>query len=45
MELIQTLGKMPLDELTLTTNGTQLERYAGELFDAGVSASTLALIP
>ena len=36
MELIQTLGKMPLDELTLTTNGTQLERYAGELFDAGV---------
>ena len=36
MELIQTLGKMPLDELTLTTNGTQLERYAVELFDAGV---------
>ena len=36
MELIQTLGKMPLDELTLTTNGTQLERYAGKLFDAGV---------
>lgn len=36
MDLIQTLGQMPLDELTLTTNGTQLERYAGELFDAGV---------
>ena len=25
-----------LDELTLTTNGSQLERYAAELFDAGV---------
>ncbi len=25
-----------LDELTLTTNGTQLEKYAAELFDAGV---------
>lgn len=25
-----------LDELTLTTNGSQLSKYAGELFDAGV---------
>ena len=30
------LGDGSLEELTLTTNGSQLERYAGELADAGV---------
>ena len=29
-----------LDELTLTTNGSQLARFAGELADCGVSGST-----
>jgi cyclic pyranopterin phosphate synthase len=40
MGLIRNLGKMldggGLDELTLTTNGSQLARYSGELVDAGV---------
>jgi cyclic pyranopterin phosphate synthase len=39
MSLIRGLGRRlgdGLDELTLTTNGTQLARYAGELAEAGV---------
>ena len=39
MELVRMLGKRVgsgLDELVLTTNGTRLERFAGELRDAGV---------
>ncbi len=40
MGLIRNLGKMldggGLDELTLTTNGSQLARYSCELVDAGV---------
>jgi cyclic pyranopterin phosphate synthase len=39
MSLIRALGRRlgnGLEELTLTTNGTQLARYAGELADAGV---------
>lgn len=40
MSLIRNLGKHletgALDELTLTTNGSQLHKYAGELVDAGV---------
>ena len=40
MYLIRELGKKvhsgELEELTLTTNGSQLERFAGELADAGI---------
>ena len=40
MRLFDSLGRHldtgALDELTLTTNGSQLERYATGLFDAGV---------
>jgi cyclic pyranopterin phosphate synthase len=40
MTLVQSLGRhlrtKALDELTLTTNGSQLERHAEALFDAGV---------
>lgn len=40
MSLIRNLGKLldtgALDELTLTTNGSQLHKYADELVDAGV---------
>ncbi len=40
MTLIRSLGRHlrtgALDELTLTTNGSQLAKYAGELVDAGV---------
>ena len=40
MSLFRTLGRHlasgALDELTLTTNGSQLARYAGELRDCGV---------
>src|SRR5207245_4685354 len=40
MTLFRTLGRHlaagALDELTLTTNGSQLARYAGELRDCGV---------
>ena len=32
-----------LDELTLTTNGSQLSRYAGELVDAGVKRINVSL--
>ena len=40
LELIQSLGRHlksgALDEITLTTNGTQLAKFAEPLFDAGV---------
>src|SRR5262245_9811156 len=40
MSLVRSLGRHlstgALDELTLTTNGSQLARYAGELRDAGI---------
>lgn len=32
-----------LDELTLTTNGSQLQKYAGELFDLGVRRVNISL--
>jgi GTP 3',8-cyclase len=32
-----------LDELTLTTNGSQLQRFAGELFDCGVRRVNVSL--
>ena len=45
-ELVPELGKRigaGLDELTLTTNGTQLERYARVLFDAGIRRVNVSL--
>lgn len=44
--LVPELGKRVgngLDELTLTTNGTQLERYAPMLFDAGIRRINVSL--
>ena len=44
MQLINNLGAEVkagvLDELTITTNGTQLEKMAGDLFEAGVSGAS-----
>ncbi|HUH85477.1 MAG TPA: GTP 3',8-cyclase MoaA [Stellaceae bacterium] len=37
------LGTGALNELTLTTNGSQLERYAGELREAGVRRINVSL--
>ena len=37
------LGSGSLDELTLTTNGSQLARFAGELADAGVRRINVSL--
>ncbi|KRR25305.1 cyclic pyranopterin phosphate synthase MoaA [Bradyrhizobium lablabi] len=37
------LGTGALDELTLTTNGSQLERFAGELRDCGVRRVNVSL--
>ena len=45
-ELIERLGARVgagLDELTLTTNGTQLDRFAGRLFAAGVRRVNVSL--
>jgi cyclic pyranopterin phosphate synthase len=43
MFLVRELGQHvkagALDELTLTTNGSQLAKYADELYDSGVRAS------
>ncbi|MCC5808967.1 MAG: GTP 3',8-cyclase MoaA [Ectothiorhodospiraceae bacterium] len=42
--LFQQLGRLPgLEELTLTTNGSQLERLAGPLRDAGVRRINISL--
>jgi cyclic pyranopterin phosphate synthase len=47
MSLVRGLGRHlesgALDELTLTTNGSQLERYAGELKSAGVRRINVSL--
>ncbi|GAA4720844.1 GTP 3',8-cyclase MoaA [Sphingomonas lutea] len=46
MELIRSLGRRigaGLDELVLTTNGTRLERFAGELFEAGIRRINVSL--
>lgn len=47
MSLIQSLGRHlktgALDELTLTTNGTRLETFAGQLLDAGVRRINVSL--
>lgn len=46
MRLIRALGRRignGLDELTITTNGTQLARYAAELFEAGVRRVNVSL--
>ncbi|EKE74841.1 GTP 3',8-cyclase MoaA [Oceanibaculum indicum] len=47
MSLIRNLGRHldsgKLDELTLTTNGTQLGKYATELYDAGVRRLNVSL--
>jgi cyclic pyranopterin phosphate synthase len=47
MSLVRSLGRHletgALDELTLTTNGSQLDRYAGELVEAGVRRVNVSL--
>ncbi|WP_430763988.1 GTP 3',8-cyclase MoaA [Rhizobium sp. BR 315] len=47
MFLVRELGKQvqdgALDELTLTTNGSQLARYADELYDCGVRRINVSL--
>lgn len=47
MTLFQSLGRHlqtgALEELTLTTNGSQLDRFAGPLFDAGVRRVNISL--
>jgi cyclic pyranopterin phosphate synthase len=47
MSLVRSLGRHlqsgALNELTLTTNGSQLERYAAELKDAGVRRINVSL--
>jgi cyclic pyranopterin phosphate synthase len=47
MSLVQSLGRHvragTLDELTVTTNGSQLERFAGELRDFGVRRVNISL--
>ena len=36
MTLVESLGQMPLDEVTMTTNASQLSRFAVPLMQAGV---------
>lgn len=46
LDLVRAIGRKigdGLDELTLTTNGTQLEGVAGDLFDAGVRRINVSL--
>ncbi len=46
MQLFNSLGKKinkGLDELTLTTNGSQLDRYANDLFNCGVKRINVSL--
>jgi len=46
MQLFSNLGKklgQGLEELTLTTNGSQLDRYAQDLFDTGVRRINVSL--
>ncbi len=42
MTLVQQLGRLPV-ELSLTTNGSQLEKLAGPLADAGVDRINISL--
>ncbi|GAA0792161.1 GTP 3',8-cyclase MoaA [Marinobacterium sediminicola] len=42
LTLVQQLGRLPI-ELSLTTNGSQLERLAGPLADAGVDRINISL--
>ncbi len=48
MWLVRSLGERlktgGLDELTLTTNGSQLRRFAGELYDCGVRRVNVSLV-
>jgi cyclic pyranopterin phosphate synthase len=42
--LVREMGKLPgLEELTLTTNGSQLQRLAGDLHDAGIKRINVSL--
>ncbi|UTA46888.1 GTP 3',8-cyclase MoaA [Simiduia sp. 21SJ11W-1] len=43
MQLFEQLGQLPLDELTLTTNGSQLVQYALPLQAAGVRRINISL--
>ncbi len=44
MSLIENIGRLPgLDELLLTTNGSQLKKMAGPLRDAGVNRINISL--
>ena len=46
MQLFNSLGNKlgkGLDELTLTTNGSQLDRYANDLFNSGVRRINISL--
>ena len=46
MSLIENLGKKignGLDELTITTNGSQLEKYAKNLYENGVRRINVSL--
>lgn len=44
LELVRELGQLPgLRELTLTTNGSRLDRYAGELRAAGIDRINISL--
>jgi len=44
MWLLREIGKLNgLKELVMTTNGSQLERYASEMFDAGVKRVNISL--
>jgi cyclic pyranopterin phosphate synthase len=46
IELVRAIGRKlgdGLEELTLTTNGTQLEKFAEELFDAGLRRINVSL--
>ena len=46
MQLFKNLGKKlgkELEELTLTTNGSQLDRYAQDLFNVGVRRINISL--
>ncbi len=43
LELIEDLGRLPLKELVLTTNGMRLARYAGRLVRAGVRRVNVSL--
>jgi len=46
IELVRAIGRKlgdGLEELTLTTNGTQLEKFAGDLADAGIRRINVSL--